>query len=80
MREAETLPFIKKNPVAIWAEFFCLEIGKHPQLIPRPPKDADNRSAPKTFFQEKSENSTFSYLDHQNRETEVQEMNDRTIE
>ena len=32
------------------------------------------------IFQEKSENSTFSYLDHQNRETEVQEMNDKTIE
>ena len=73
------LPFIRKNPATPGRKFFVLKsenafisyLGLRKMQIP---------DQLQKIFQEKSENSTFSYLDHQNRETGVQEMNDRTIE
>jgi len=79
MRETETLPFYKKIRSSSDRNFFVpkSENTLISYLDLRKMRITDQLQI---FLQEKSENSTFSYLDHQNREMEVQEMNDKTIE
>lgn len=68
---AESLPFTMKNPTIAPAGNFFTQKTEKPFISYLDLRKMQISISPKKFFQGKSENGTFSYLDHQNRKMEV---------